>query len=486
MVVARHAYYAVGTHEKMSATIIIPIHNESVLLQKKIPQFVAWAHKNKIHKILLVENGSSDRSGRQVDHLARSYPALVRALHLPTASIGTAVRTGILAADGDIIILLSADWLDRRFVLRSIAMLTAPGTDIILGSKGMSESRDARPWYRRVLSWLLIFALHTLFAYKGKTINGIQAFRRTTVQPLIHQCRSSEIIESELVLRAHKAGLIIKEIPIVLREERPARIGIFRRARKVAWELLRLHKVLGYAKVQVMVHVDDGGHDPASVKALISLIEAGRVQSVSVMAGMPSTTVLAKFLLSLPASRRPRLFLHANLVEGFAVDTLSKGTAIADAAGEFHSMPVVVANALRGKLTVAAVQQELIAQLYALQKLGLRIVGIDSHMHMHALAPVATAVDLIARKHRLEVRDHSGFRAVTLRGKCKSWLLAQVARATQLRLTGQFRLPVSWRPQRPWRPFVMCSWEKVDMHTLPEDAVLVCHPRIGCDHKEVE
>jgi glycosyltransferase involved in cell wall biosynthesis len=486
MVVGRYADNAVSM-AKRGISIVIPLHNESALLKRDIPDFLRWLSMFKGNReVVIVENGSTDDSKKQLSRLVAQYPDMLRVFHLPAATFGGAVRGGILQARFSCIVLLNADWLDRDFLVTARAMIDNNQADMVVGSKGMAESQDKRPLMRRLLTLGLIFALRALLGYRGKSINGLKAFRASSVQPLVRICRTSEIIESELILRAARAGLTVVEVPVVLVELRPPRISVARRALKVAHELRLLRQILRYRTLRPKLHIDDGGYNNRAVNAAEALIQLDRVESISVMAGMPATKRLAQFLLSLPTDKRPRLFLHFNVVEAKALSPKIRQTSLTDERGCFLGMRHVVEAALRGRLPVAAVRQELEAQLADVEALGLAIEGIDSHQHMHGLAPIATAVEELAGRRGLMVRDFHGFTAVTLRGRAKLWALRQVARLSQFRLNGRWRLPDSWRSKKAWQPFVMCSWEAVGAHNVPEKAIIVCHPLLGYDVYEIE
>ena len=59
------------------------------------------------------------------------------------------------------------------------------------------------------------------------------------------QCRSrADLFDTELLLRAERAGLVIEELPIDVRELRPARTSIWRRALRTIGGLVRLRLAL--------------------------------------------------------------------------------------------------------------------------------------------------------------------------------------------------------------------------------------------------
>ena len=63
--------------------------------------------------------------------------------------------------------------------------------------------------------------------------HGMKAMRRTTVEPIVRRCRNgTDLFDTELVLRADRAGLEVAELPVTVEERRPSRTPI-------AWRILR-------------------------------------------------------------------------------------------------------------------------------------------------------------------------------------------------------------------------------------------------------
>ena len=60
----------------------------------------------------------------------------------------------------------------------------------------------------------------------------MKLMQRPAVEPLARQCRTgADLFDTELILRAERAGLVVAELPVTVRELRPSRTPILRRAR---------------------------------------------------------------------------------------------------------------------------------------------------------------------------------------------------------------------------------------------------------------
>jgi hypothetical protein len=62
---------------------------------------------------------------------------------------------------------------------------------------------------------------------------------------VVEQCRfGTDLFDTEFVLRAERAGLVVVEVPVTVIEQRPSRTSIARRAMRSVTGLLRLRIAL--------------------------------------------------------------------------------------------------------------------------------------------------------------------------------------------------------------------------------------------------
>ncbi len=223
----------------VSVSIIIPIYNEELILTGAVTGLLqGLAGLPFTYEVVLVENGSTDRTGPIAQDLSRSDPH-VRVIHLPTACYGHALRAGIEHARYDRLVLLNLDLCDMEFLARATRLLDQ--YDCVIGSKVAPGSRDERPLIRRLITRLFNGFLRVVLGFQGSDTHGIKAFRRHRVLALVRTCvTKAELFDTELVLRGHRAGLTWCEIPVTVRECRPARTSVPARALRTIPELMTL------------------------------------------------------------------------------------------------------------------------------------------------------------------------------------------------------------------------------------------------------
>jgi len=222
-------------------SIVIPIYNEegilrgSVLeLEEKLRRF-GWSYE-----LLLCENGSRDRTIEIGKDLEAEHDE-VRMLSVGQPNYGLAMRQGILEARGRYVICDEIDLLDTEFYARAMALLERSDTELVVGSKAMVGSNDQRPLFRRAATRVYNGMLRAVCRYPGTDTHGLKAFRREALLDTARRCiLDRDVFASEFVIRAHREGKKVVEIPFTVREKRPPSIRLVKRVPHVLRSVARL------------------------------------------------------------------------------------------------------------------------------------------------------------------------------------------------------------------------------------------------------
>jgi hypothetical protein len=188
---------------------------------------VGLRERGRSFEIVVVENGSGDDTVAIANRLAGEVPEL-RVLSLPEADYGRALRAGLLAAVGDVVVNFDVDFCDLGFLDRAVPLVEPPdGPAVVVGSKRSAGSGDTRNWQRRLVTGVFSSLLRYGFGLTVSDTHGVKAMRRAAVAPLAQYCRfGQDLFDTELILRAERAGLRSAEVPVDVVEKRPARSSI--------------------------------------------------------------------------------------------------------------------------------------------------------------------------------------------------------------------------------------------------------------------
>lgn len=225
-----------------SLTIVIPVHNEAGFLTHAIER-LADALDGLEFVAYLVENGSTDGTGPEAELLAERLPWL-QVLRLEEADYGAALRAGFREADTDWMVAFDIDYFSRAFV--DDVLNRSGEADIILASKRDPEAEDRRGLLRRLGTRVFNLLLRGLFGSHVTDTHGMKAINGKVLDDIMPNVKSTEdLFDTELVLRAERAGYRIAEVPAVVEEIRPARSSYLKRVPRTLIGLLRLRRLLG-------------------------------------------------------------------------------------------------------------------------------------------------------------------------------------------------------------------------------------------------
>ncbi|HJR24136.1 MAG TPA: glycosyltransferase [Acidimicrobiales bacterium] len=227
-----------------ACTIVLPAHNEEEILATTVGELVEGLRdRGASFEVLVVENGSTDATAALAARLADEHPEVV-ALTDPTPDYGLALRRGLLTARGEVVVNFDVDYYDLDFFDRAIG-LVRDGAGIVVGTKRGEGAQDDRPLARRIVTWTFATLLKVLFGLRASDTHGMKALNRERVVGLAERCRlGTDLFDTELVLRAERAGLVVAEIPVRVEERRPARSPIARRILRTLLGLRQLRLAL--------------------------------------------------------------------------------------------------------------------------------------------------------------------------------------------------------------------------------------------------
>lgn len=232
-------------------SVVMPAYNEAAILGATARDVVdGLRHRGVRFELLIVENGSTDGTPAIAARVASAVPE-VEAHSLRRADYGEALRAGLLQARGEVAVIFDVDYYDLDFLDAALSRLDAdpPARPaVVVGSKRAPGARDDRPWHRRTATAAFSTILQHALRISVSDTHGMKALDLSVLRPVIRDCRHGrDLFDTELVLRAERAGLAVAEIPVAVRERRPSRTPLWRRVPGTLWGLLRLRLAVGPA-----------------------------------------------------------------------------------------------------------------------------------------------------------------------------------------------------------------------------------------------
>lgn len=192
-----------------SITIIIPAFNEE--------ENIAFVVKNSLkdlpkyfkdYEIVIVDDGSTDKTGEIADQLAKRNKTL-RVIHQKNNGYSGAMLTGIKIATKEYAAYVPADGQflvnDMRHCFEKIGK-----ADLILGYRGGRQDYTTR---RVIFSYGYLLLLLLLFDIKYMDVGWVNIWRTNKIQKMKLTCSQGIFILTEILVRLKKKGLEIVEAP---------------------------------------------------------------------------------------------------------------------------------------------------------------------------------------------------------------------------------------------------------------------------------
>jgi glycosyltransferase involved in cell wall biosynthesis len=208
--------------------VVIPALNESRRLPGTLDRLDAFLDPSLNEagigqrEILVVDDGSTDGTASAVEALGHADVKVLR--HSCNRGKGAAVRTGVLATDGDVVIVTDADgnYLSNR--AEPFLEAIRSGTDIVLGSRAHAgcewQVTPAAARYihrRRVMGRIFHDIVRAITGLNFEdTQTGLKFFRGEVAREVFGDL----VIEGfaydvEVLMRARRRGYRIVELPLV-------------------------------------------------------------------------------------------------------------------------------------------------------------------------------------------------------------------------------------------------------------------------------
>ena len=195
-------------------SVVIPIFNEA----RTIEQVVTSVRATGLPvEIVLVDDGSTDGTRELLRRLSGDPDCQV-IMHGKNEGKGAALKTGLAAAKGDVIVIQDADMeydpRDFRILLQPILEDDA---DVVYGSRFIHNDRPVSPLWHQGANQLITFLSVLATGYRFTDVETCyKMFRRELIEDIVPTLREKRFgIEIELTFKlARKSGVRFYERPI--------------------------------------------------------------------------------------------------------------------------------------------------------------------------------------------------------------------------------------------------------------------------------
>lgn len=171
----------------MGFSLIIPSYNNSKELSRELPLLLQWLKNVDQHPEVIVVNDGSEQAEELTSFCSKQGILLLH--HEKNQGKGAAIRTGMLAATGEICIFTDADIPFQYDIFPSILeAFKDPNISIVAGDRRRSDYFSKTPAIRRFGSNIFSMLVNIIMLRNlGDTQCGIKAFRAVAVKKIFTQ-----------------------------------------------------------------------------------------------------------------------------------------------------------------------------------------------------------------------------------------------------------------------------------------------------------
>jgi len=195
---------------KESLSVFFPVFNEEENIELVIKRALEFLPSiTKHYEIIIIDDGSKDKTGQLADLLSREYKEVSAIHHSSNRGYGAALQTGFKMAKNDLIFFTDGD---GQFNIKELPKLASliENADIVTGFR----VKRADPLFRRINARLYRLLLRIFFNLKITDIDcAFKLFKREVIENLDFESTSA-LISAEILILAQKKGYTIKEVGV--------------------------------------------------------------------------------------------------------------------------------------------------------------------------------------------------------------------------------------------------------------------------------
>jgi glycosyltransferase involved in cell wall biosynthesis len=201
----------------MHVSLIIPAYNEERRIAPFLDSIAIFIkqHPATINEIIVVDDGSSDRTSQVV----QAYQNRISQLKLITLPInqgkGAAIQTGVMQAKGEYIVFTDADGATPISELPKMVKALQQA-DIAIGNRWMRGAKTTRHSYvRRLAGWTYRTYMSLFGLGQIDTMSGFKGYRQQAAKDLFSQLQEKRwLFDTEITYCALQEGYTIANFPI--------------------------------------------------------------------------------------------------------------------------------------------------------------------------------------------------------------------------------------------------------------------------------
>ncbi len=226
-------------------SVVVPMYNETRRMKRTLPMLADYFRGQDFSvEFVVVDDGSCDNTAQMARELLGSGPDVNVIESKPNRGKGHALKVGMLAARGDLVLFTDADLSTPPGESSKFWAWFDEGFDIVIGSRKMAGAvlEKHQPLWRESMGKVFTWLTNRIATRDISDITcGFKCFTNGAAQDLFSRSVIDDwSFDAEVLFIAQKHGLRIKEVPVHWHDESGTKVRIARDATRALLGLVKI------------------------------------------------------------------------------------------------------------------------------------------------------------------------------------------------------------------------------------------------------
>jgi dolichyl-phosphate beta-glucosyltransferase len=228
-------------------SVVIPAYNEQARIGETLQRAYPWLRSRFARfEIIVVDDGSTDRTVDTVDDFASRAPELRLLETLENMGKGHAVRSGVLASRGEAVLFSDADLSTPIEEVEKALDLLAGGYAVAIASRALKDSdvRVHQGIVRETMGKIFNVIVRRLCRLPFiDTQCGFKCYSRAAAQAIFSRARVDGFaFDVETLVIARRLGLRVADFPVRWFDSPPSRVRMVLHPIQMLIEILKVRR----------------------------------------------------------------------------------------------------------------------------------------------------------------------------------------------------------------------------------------------------